>query len=112
MTTRIGWYNSLSKPTWTPSPSTISLIRMILYPIILVSFGFVFVQAIRGKVPRRVGLPFVVKDAGPVDPQEVNTLGFMLGDKQAGPFELAIEWVKVERRDGGSHAEPAAEFTL
>ena len=40
------WYDSLAKPAWTPSPSTITLIWMILYPIILVSFGFVFVQAV------------------------------------------------------------------
>ena len=33
---------------------------MILYPIILVSFGFVFVQAIRSKVPRMVAVPFAV----------------------------------------------------
>ena len=52
------WYDSLAKPAWTPSPSTISLIWMILYPIILVSFGFVFVQAFRGKMPWRVALPF------------------------------------------------------
>ncbi|MGE0608315.1 MAG: tryptophan-rich sensory protein, partial [Pirellulales bacterium] len=45
------WYNSLEKPSWTPAPATIGLIWQILYPIILVSFGFVFVQAIRRKVP-------------------------------------------------------------
>jgi monofunctional biosynthetic peptidoglycan transglycosylase len=39
----------------------------------------------------------VVKDAGPVDPKEVNALGFMLSDKKAGPFKLAVEWIKVER---------------
>ena len=33
---------------------------MILYPIILVSFGFVFVQAFRGKLPGRVAVPFAV----------------------------------------------------
>jgi hypothetical protein len=49
------WYNSLAKPSWTPAPSTISLIWMILYPIILISFGFVFVQAFRGKVPWKRG---------------------------------------------------------
>jgi monofunctional biosynthetic peptidoglycan transglycosylase len=38
-----------------------------------------------------------VKDAGPVAPQEVNALGFMVSDKKAGPFRLEIEWVKVER---------------
>ncbi len=56
----LDWYNALDKPTWTPAPSTISLIWMILYPIILVSFGFVFVQAFRGKVPWRVAVPFAV----------------------------------------------------
>lgn len=54
------WYHSLAKPSWTPAPPTIGLIWQILYPIILVSFGFVFVQAIRGKVPWRVALPFAI----------------------------------------------------
>lgn len=39
----------------------------------------------------------VVKDARPVDPQEVNGLGFLLGDKRAGPFKLEVEWIKVVR---------------
>ena len=56
----LDWYNSLSKPTWTPAPGTIGLIWQILYPIILISFGFVFVQAVRGKVPWRVALPFAI----------------------------------------------------
>jgi len=56
----IEWYNSLAKPGWTPGPSTIGLIWQILYPIILVSFGFVFVQAFRKKVPWLVALPFAI----------------------------------------------------
>lgn len=56
----LDWYNSLSKPTWTPAPGTIGLIWQILYPIILISFGFVFVHAVRGKVPWRVALPFAI----------------------------------------------------
>ena len=56
----IEWYNSLAKPCWIPSPATIGLIWQILYPIILVSFGFVFVQAIRKKVPWLVALPFAI----------------------------------------------------
>jgi tryptophan-rich sensory protein len=58
--TWINWYNSLAKPSWTPAPATISLIWTILYPIILISFGFVFVQAFRGKVSRRVAVPFAI----------------------------------------------------
>ena len=34
---------------------------------------------------------------GPVEPSQINGLGLMLSDKQAGPFRLEIEWVKVAR---------------
>ena len=37
-----------------------------------------------------------VEDAGPVDPKEINALGFMLGDKKAGPFKMEVEWIKVQ----------------
>jgi tryptophan-rich sensory protein len=56
----ITWYNDLSKPAWTPPPSTIGLIWQILYPIIVVTFGFVFVQTIRRKVSWKVALPFAI----------------------------------------------------
>ncbi len=39
----------------------------------------------------------MVKNAGAVKPAEINALGFMLGDKKAGPFKMEIEWIKVER---------------
>jgi benzodiazapine receptor len=54
------WYDALAKPSWTPAPATIGLIWSILYPIILITFGFVFVQAIRGRIPWRVALPFAI----------------------------------------------------
>jgi len=56
----MSWYESLAKPSWTPAPATIGLIWQILYPIILVSFGFVFVQAFRRKLPRVVAVPFAI----------------------------------------------------
>jgi tryptophan-rich sensory protein len=56
----IEWYNSLAKPSWTPAPSTIGTIWQILYPIIVVTFLIVFVQAIRGKVSWWVALPFAI----------------------------------------------------
>lgn len=58
--TWVEWYDSLAKPSWTPAPSTISSIWTLLYPVILISFGFVFVQAFRRKVGWTVALPFVV----------------------------------------------------
>lgn len=56
----IDWYNALAKPSWTPAPGVIGTIWQILYPFILVSFGFVFVQAFRRKVPWLVALPFAM----------------------------------------------------
>lgn len=56
----IEWYNSLAKPTWTPSPSTIGLIWTLLYPVIVVSFGFVFMRAFQDKVPRMIAVPFAI----------------------------------------------------
>jgi tryptophan-rich sensory protein len=58
--TWLDWYNALNKPTWTPAPSTISLIWLILYPVILVSFGYVFVQAYRAKIGRKTAIPFAI----------------------------------------------------
>jgi benzodiazapine receptor len=58
------WYDSLVKPSWTPAPATIGLIWRILYPIILVSFGFVFLQTFRGKVGWMVALPFAINLVG------------------------------------------------
>jgi len=38
-----------------------------------------------------------LKNAGAVNPEEINALGFMLSDKKAGPFKMEIESIKVER---------------
>jgi hypothetical protein len=32
-----------------------------------------------------------------VKPEDVNSLGFMLSDKKAGPFKFEIESIQVER---------------
>jgi benzodiazapine receptor len=54
------WYDNLWKPSWTPAPSTIGLIWQILYPIIVVTFGFVFVRGIPKKAPWIIALPFSI----------------------------------------------------
>ena len=38
-----------------------------------------------------------VRNAGPVDAGKVNSIGFLLADKKAGPFKLEVEWIKVLR---------------
>ncbi len=86
------WYNSLAKPSWTPAPGTISLIWTVLYPIIAVSFGFVFVQAFRRKMPWRVALPFAMN--------LIANLLFMpifagLRDVPLATADIVIVWVTI-----------------
>jgi len=38
-----------------------------------------------------------VQGMGPVEPSQINGLGFMLSDKKPGPFKMQVEWVKVLR---------------
>jgi len=42
-----------------------------------------------------------VRDAAPVDPGEVNSIGFLLADKKPGPFKLEVKWVKVLKPSAG-----------
>ncbi len=39
----------------------------------------------------------ILRDAGPVDPRNVTSIGFLLGEKTPGAFALEVEWVKVRR---------------
>ena len=39
----------------------------------------------------------IVREAGAVKPEEISSVGFLLGDKKAGPFKLEVESIKVER---------------
>jgi tryptophan-rich sensory protein len=48
------YYAALSKPSWTPPPSTIGLIWNILYSIIVGSIVFVWVKVAHGQMPRHV----------------------------------------------------------
>jgi NADH dehydrogenase [ubiquinone] 1 alpha subcomplex assembly factor 1 len=38
-----------------------------------------------------------VEGMGPVEPDQINSLGFMLSDKKPGPFKLEVAWMKITR---------------
>jgi NADH dehydrogenase [ubiquinone] 1 alpha subcomplex assembly factor 1 len=37
----------------------------------------------------------VMKDAEPIDAKKVKSFGFLIADKQEGPFRLEIDWIKA-----------------
>ncbi|MFN9593653.1 MAG: TspO/MBR family protein [Pirellulaceae bacterium] len=54
------WYESLHKPSWTPSPGTIGLIWQIVYPVLLGSIVYLFWKASQGRISWWLVLPFLV----------------------------------------------------
>lgn len=86
------WYDRLAKPSWTPAPGTIGLIWQILYPIILVSFGFVFVQAMRKRLPWRVALPFALNLAANVI---FTPIQFGLRNMPLASVDILIVWSTI-----------------
>jgi len=54
-----GWYTALNKPPWTPGGGTIGTIWGVLYPIIFITYGWVFYKIYKKKIPRSVLKPFV-----------------------------------------------------
>lgn len=54
------WYDTLVKPSWTPAPGVIGTIWTVLYPIIIVVFGYVVFRVFRGELPKALLLPIVV----------------------------------------------------
>ncbi len=48
-------------------------------------------------------------DAGPIDAAKIDSIGFMLSDKKAGPFKLEVAWVRVVGGSVSAKAEPTTK---
>lgn len=88
----LDWYNSLEKPSWTPTPSTIGMIWQFLYPVVLVTFGFVFVQAIRKRLPWKVALPFGINLVANVI---FTPIQFGLRNLPLAAFDILVVWITI-----------------
>lgn len=86
------WYDSLVKPAWTPEPGTIGLVWQILYPIILVSFGYVFMQAVRGRLPWVVALPFMVNLVANL---AFTPIQFGLRNLDLAALDIVVVWLTI-----------------
>ena len=60
------WYDTLSKPKWTPAPSVIGTIWTIIYPLIAIATVATVVKVVRGDLPRIILIPLVLNLASNV----------------------------------------------
>jgi len=56
----LSWYEELAKPSWAPPASLFGTVWSILYPIIIVAFGYVIYRVVRGEIPASVLVPVVI----------------------------------------------------
>lgn len=51
------WYETLAKPAWAPAAPTFGLVWSVLYPIIIVAYGYVVWRVIAGDFPPALLVP-------------------------------------------------------
>lgn len=54
------WYQELIRPEWAPPAWLFGPVWSVLYVIIAISFGYVFFQVLRKRIPLLVAIPFIL----------------------------------------------------
>ena len=56
----MSWYATLAKPGWAPAEGVYGTVWAVLYPIILVAYGYAVYRVVAGTMPRTVLIPIAI----------------------------------------------------
>ncbi len=54
------WYQTLLKPSWAPVPQVFEPVWLVLYILIIISFGAVFYDIYEKKLPKHIAWPYIL----------------------------------------------------
>jgi len=59
----MNWYEELARPSWAPPAPVFGIVWSILYPIIIVAYGYVIYRVVRGEFPASLLVPVLINIA-------------------------------------------------
>ncbi|MBN2846977.1 MAG: tryptophan-rich sensory protein [Coriobacteriia bacterium] len=59
----MSWYEELARPSWAPPAPVFGIVWSILYPIIIVAYGYVIYRVVRGEFPASLLVPVLINIA-------------------------------------------------
>lgn len=86
------WYDSLIKPGWTPAPAVIGTVWTVLYPVIIVVFGYVIFRAVRGTMPLAVLVPLGINVVANIT---FTPIQFGLRNLGLASFDIALVLITI-----------------
>lgn len=91
------WYQSLSKPFFAPPSWFFGVAWSILYPIIFISFGFVFYKVVKKEIPYIVALPFIINLITNLlfSPIQFGTRNFLLASIDITVVVISLVWAMI-----------------
>ena len=91
------WYQSLNKPSFSPPSWLFGVAWSILYPIIFVSFGYVFYKVFKKEIPYIVALPFIINLVTNLlfSPIQFGTRNFLLASIDITVVVISLVWAMI-----------------
>ena len=86
------WYSQLKKPNWAPPSWIFGPAWTILYIVIFISFGYVFIHTSDGYLPSYVCIPFVLNL---VLNALFTPIQFGLRNNELAAIDIVLTWITI-----------------